>query len=179
MKTEYYLDYYKKLTQVIPAYCKVSFEQDRNQLGDDATDLLIAAGTEFYLTGMVTNTLQTVGGDREAQDLLQDILEDFIQLYTNTNLLIIFCHRVEILQRLEAHNLIERSSLNQLNKIYEKVKTKLPFSAFPLTFMKKLKIKAGINTMERVTQGQIANAGIVNEIDIDKAKESLARIRTR
>lgn len=180
MKKNFYLDYYQNLTELIPKYCHVSFYQDEETLGTDTTNLLIAASTEFYLTGTVVTTLKNIGGGLEDQNLLQDILEDFLQLYTNTNLLIIFCHRVEILNKLaDTENLIDRATLNQLNKLYDKVKTKLPFSITPLTPLKKIKVKAGLNGLRSAVSNTDPDEPNISDIDLNEVRETLNKIRTR
>lgn len=180
MKRSFYQDYYQSLTKLIPEYCQVSFSQDVDKIGTATSNYLIAAGTEFYLTGAIGKTLSSVGGNLDDQNLTQDVLEDFLQLYTNTNLLIVFCHRVEVLNKIfDSEQLVDRATLNQLNKLYNDVKSKLPFSVSPLTPLKKLKIKAGLNRLKSAVAYNKADEPNIEDIDFNEVRAMLSRIRTR
>ena len=142
--------------------------------------MLIAASAEFYLTGMVTATVKNIRGGLEDQNLLQDILEDFLQLYTNTNLLIIVCHRIEALNKLaDTENLVDRATLNQLNKLYDKVKAKLPFSIIPMNPLKRIKVNTGLKVLRATVSNTNPDELNVGNIHLDEVREMLNRIRTK
>lgn len=172
------LNHLKKIEELIPKYCYLSIDQDRNKLGDDTVNFLIAASSEYYLTGNIFQLLKDINGDSEIQDLTQNILDNFIQLFANQNLIIIVCNRIEILTKLDnTEHSIDRATLNQLVQLLERIKDKCPLSFYPLTPLKKLKINMGTKSLERAIKDVKVNTISLGNINLSVVKEQLNRVR--
>lgn len=173
------LNYLEQTEKLIPVYCYISLSQDREKLGDSATDFLVKVASEYYLTGGVTQTVKTINGDREIQDFTENVLDDHVQLFANQNLIILVCHRIEILSSLDnTEHAIDRITLNQLVKLLSKVKGKCPLMLYPLTPLKKLKIKAARSALNRTVGGSTSIKINLEDVDAEEVRSVLQHIRT-
>lgn len=178
MGKNYELDYLKRIEALIPSYCFGSFMQDEKHLGESTTKFLIFAATEYYLTGNIINLLKKLGGNRNLQDTTQLILDDFIQLITNQNLIILVCNRIEILTKFDNTDYaVDRATINQLNKLYNRINAKCPLKLYPMNPIKKLKIYSGLKILEKSVNKVDLNQINIQNINLDVIVFNLNKIR--
>lgn len=88
--------------------------------------------------------------------------------------------KAEALNKLvDEQELVERDTVNQLVKVYEKTKQKLPFSVTSLTPLKKLKIKAVLRSLEASIANVDTGEVDIADINLNEVRTNLSRIRTR
>jgi hypothetical protein len=170
--------YKQQIELIIPVYCAVSFWQDAEKIGKSSASYLIYSAVEYFTTGSITNTLKkTHGATNDDRILTEKILEDFIQLYANQNLIIIVCHRIEILKEQDnSVNGISRDQVNQLVKLYNNISGKLPFKLFRLNPIKKIKVRVGIGSLMLLDSGKVELVDLT-KIDMNEVRTSLERIK--
>lgn len=175
----------KTLEEQIGKYLNVSLAQDKDKLGYETTYVLFLAAKEYFIMGTVSEIFKDAHNfTKNDQNLLQDILNDYLALYTNQNLVEMFVNRVRMMKYLfEQGEEINRPQINQLVKILERVESRSTFNVLPLNLYKQFRFKLGLGVMSKGIDKNY-NDGLKLEsqasiLDLDRVRDSLQRIRTR
>lgn len=87
-------------------------------------------------------------------------------------------NRVEILTKFDNTDYaVDRATLNQLNKLYDRINTKCPLKLYPMNPIKKLKIYSGQKILEKSVKKIALNQINIQNINLEEIELNLNKIR--
>lgn len=175
------------LDVLIPAYLYTSIaSRNLEELGDETAYVFFSVAKEYYLHGTSHRVLgQLKGATEQDQNLLQDLLEHYILLYENQNLVEMVANRARMIEY--CHNNGKNYPdvhINGLMKILKLIDGYTTFNAMPLNVLKRTRMNLAFESIMNGIQ-KTGDAGYVlpsydhSKIDMNRVRKVLKRIRTR